>query len=223
LPLGLNPGAINGDKGPTDPKWFCMVGFDHEKSFKDVTEAKALLKRKVPEILRYISEKELEAFAGRTCSHIGRAAICNTFNAGRLVLLGDAGNPFPPVGQGINAALESAMVLDQCLARAEAAGRNPQEALAAFTFEWMPEAQAVSWIAQCVEFGNPWKIGLVVVGVLAGFSALNDAKKATVKWSEVAARAKARQATAASASYLAVGAAALAAALYIGIRIGRSS
>lgn len=216
-------GAINGDKGPKDPKWFCMVGFDHEKKFKDAAEAREFLKRKTPKILRYISDKELEDFCKRTCSHIGRATTCNTFHAGRLVLLGDAGNPFPPVGQGINAALESAMVLDQCLAKAEAAGRDPRDALAAFTKEWLPEAHAVSWIAQRVEFGNMYKMGLVIASSLAKICVLTDAKKSTIKWSEIMAAAKARRAAAARVGYIAIGAAGLAASIYAGFLLGRSS
>lgn len=205
-------GAINGEAGPKDPRWFCMVGFDHEHSFRDAADARAHLKRTVPAILPFISDKEIEAFSRRACSHIGRAATCNTFNAERLVLVGDAGNPFPPVGQGINAALEASMVLDQCLARAESQGQDVRGAAAAFTQAWLPEARAVSWIAQRVEFGNRLKMGLVLGGILGGVSVLSDAKKATVKWSEIAEAAKRRQRLLLYGMYCALGAAALAVA-----------
>eukprot|EP00873_Tetraselmis_striata_P024253 jgi/Tetstr1/444517/TSEL_032396.t1 len=213
-------GAISGDGGPSDPKWFCQVGFSHNKTFADAAEAKAVLHKAVPAILRYVSDSEVAAFSKRSCAHIGRAATCNMLSAGRLVLVGDAGGPFPPVGQGINAALEASMVLDQCLAQAESEGKDVRDAAAAYTKAWLPEAHGVSWIAQRVEFGNPWKMGLVLAAVLGGFSVLNDAKKGDRKWSELARRAQARQAVLINSGYLLLGAAGATAAamLYLKLR-----
>uniref|UniRef100_A0A0G4F5P6 FAD-binding domain-containing protein n=1 Tax=Chromera velia CCMP2878 TaxID=1169474 RepID=A0A0G4F5P6_9ALVE len=216
-------GAINGDNGPKDPKWFCMLGFDRKKKFTDAQEAKQCIQRCCPKILKYVSEKEIEAFSKRECSHIGRAAVCNKFNAGRVVIIGNAGNPFPPVGQGINAALESAMVLDQCLVEAEGAGGEGKGFCWAgdrFTEKWLSEAHGINWIAQRLEFGNTWKMGLVVTAALLGFSVLTDAKKSTMKWSEVARAAKGRQKLLFKSGYALLGAAALGAAFLGGYKLG---
>lgn len=223
--LNIDPpavaGAINGDGGPRDPKWFCQIGFRCKNEFKDVPDAIRYIKKTAPKVLRHVSDKELAAFAKRECVHIGRAVVCNTFNAGRLVLLGDAGNPFPPVGQGINAALESAMVLDQCLATADSQGRDFAWAGAKFTETWLPEAHAVSWIAQRVESGNLWKMGLVVLAVLLRISLLSDAKKDNLKWSVVADAAKARQAMGFRVARRLAQAAVLGLTFFAGYKIGK--
>ena len=43
------------------------------------------------------------------------------------MLLGDAAAPFPPVGQGVNAAMEAATVLDDCIGRAFRAAAQATE------------------------------------------------------------------------------------------------
>ena len=48
--------------------------------------------------------------------HVGKTKTCSRYHSGRVIVLGDAGAPFPPVGQGVNAAMEAATVLDQCIA-----------------------------------------------------------------------------------------------------------
>ena len=42
-----------------------------------------------------------------TSYHVGQSATCSQLHGGRAVLLGDAAAPFPPIGQGVNAAMES--------------------------------------------------------------------------------------------------------------------
>jgi hypothetical protein len=56
------------------------------------------------------------AFGERTSYHVGQSVTCSKPHGGRAVLLGDAPAPFPAIGQGFNAAMESAVVLDGFLA-----------------------------------------------------------------------------------------------------------
>ena len=71
---------------------------------------------------------------------------------GRNVLLGDAGAPFPPVGQGVNAAMEAAIVLDMCIGLQLGNGGSTADVLEAaakdFTRAWAPEAAAIRTIAR---------------------------------------------------------------------------
>lgn len=171
-----------------------MVGFDHSHEFKSSEEARAHIAKEAPALLNYISDKELESFAKRPCSHIGRAVKCSKLHAGRVALVGDAGNAYPPIGQGINHAMESASVLDKCIADTEEAGKDIAEALALYTKVWLPEAHAINWIAQRVEFGNTWKAILNTVSFLLGISVVQDAKRNDKTWSELAQAAQRRQA-----------------------------
>lgn len=66
-PVMAVAGAINGERGKLDPKWFCQIGFSGEKAFKDKTEAKNFLISSIPKasdtVLRYASDKSIENFA----------------------------------------------------------------------------------------------------------------------------------------------------------------
>lgn len=65
------------------------------------------------------------------------------------MLLGDAAAPFPPVGQGVNAAMEAATVLDVALAECTGPdAASVSAALAAFESRWRPEADAMTVIAR---------------------------------------------------------------------------
>ena len=141
-------GAINGDGGPDTPRWFCAVGSKEELSFDSVEEARALFADTCPRVLELAGEECVAAFAERPCFHVGRSLSCSALHAGKVVLLGDAAGPFPPIGQGVNAAMESATVLAECIA---AAGTEPGqllEAAIAYDAEWKPEVDAVSWISE---------------------------------------------------------------------------
>merc|ERR1712061_199681 len=109
--MAANPmmvaGAICGESGPEDPKWFVVTGFPCEKVFKSTQEAEKLLRGTIAS--KFISDEEIKLFAKRPCYPIGKMAILNRFHYKKVILLGDAAAPFPPVGQGINSALESAM------------------------------------------------------------------------------------------------------------------
>jgi hypothetical protein len=58
--------------------------------------------------------------------------VCTALHGGRCVLIGDAGAPFPPVGQGVNAAMEGRSGFHECAAPQRAAERpvrDPTHAL----------------------------------------------------------------------------------------------
>jgi len=130
-PVFCIAGAINGPNNDntllsssisstssSNPKWYCQITFTGSKSFHNRKEVKHFLIQNIPmysKMLRYISDDALDEFVKQPCVPIGKAKRCSTFHCGRVVLIGDAGSPFPPIGQGVNAAMEMAIVLDKCL------------------------------------------------------------------------------------------------------------
>src|SRR3712207_6665125 len=144
-------GAINGDDGPDTPRWFCAIGANRELAFGSAEEARKHLASTCPELLELASDEAIAAFAQRPSYHVGRTLTCSQLHGGKALLLGAAGAPFPPIGQGLNAAMESAIVLDGLV---EAAGADLADVPARFTAAWKPEADAVSWISQQTLFEN---------------------------------------------------------------------
>jgi len=149
--LSLNPlcvaGAVNGKNGKTDPLWFCQVGF---KGLKAATKIKAMTLKELKKyigtesVLRYCSDKELIAFQAREPQSTGKGKVMSTWTQGRCVILGDAAAPFPPIGQGVNAAMEGAMVLDRSLAL----NSDVKDAIAAFEAHWKPQTNAMTKITE---------------------------------------------------------------------------
>ena len=182
LPIVLVVGAISGRKADS-LRWFCSVGSDHELSLNGVEDARALLKQHAPDVLKMVSDDSLASFVTRKTYHIGRMVSCSQLHGGRAVLLGDAGAPFPPIGQGINAAMESAIVLDQCIERFEI--EHLQEAAAQYNKHWKPEADAVTWITRKVTYGKRNHIFRLLLTVPFGINLLSNAKKAEMSYSDV--------------------------------------
>jgi 2-polyprenyl-6-methoxyphenol hydroxylase-like FAD-dependent oxidoreductase len=140
-------GAIRGESATDTSRWFCAIGTSAMQVFLSTEEAEDFLLRCAPRILDLASPERIEAYARRPCYHIGQALSCSQFHGGKAVLLGDAAAGFPPIGQGVNAALESAMVLDQLIGEL---GHSPEALLEAgrrYTGVWKPEADAVSWLS----------------------------------------------------------------------------
>ncbi|MCC7138039.1 MAG: FAD-dependent monooxygenase [Planctomycetes bacterium] len=129
-------GAIRGDAGPGSYRWFCAVGTRRKLAFEDAAAAAKFLEARVPDARRFASDVEVEAFSRRPCYPIGQRLTCSAFHGGRAVLIGDASAAFPPIGQGVNAAMESAMVLYRHL-----------DDTAAYTRAWKPQSDAVSWLS----------------------------------------------------------------------------
>lgn len=181
-------GAINGDTGPGSARWFSMVGVNHKMSFASADEAMKFFRKKAPRVLEYASEASIASFAERECRHIGRRVTCSRLNAGRVILLGDAAAPFSPIGQGINAAMESAIYLDRCIE-----DTSPDDLVRAgerFNRAWKPEADAISWISEQVIFGRVSHILRMVVTAKLGINVVSDAKRSDISYSEAARRGK---------------------------------
>tara|TARA_R110002073_G_scaffold37621_6_gene108392 strand:+ start:4780 stop:6165 length:1386 start_codon:yes stop_codon:yes gene_type:complete len=117
----------------------------------------------------YVSDDETKAYAARDVYHTGRTVECSTLVGNRCVLLGDAGTAFPPVGQGVNAALEAATVLGECLSD-ELKKDIPdiQTATERYNSRWLPEALACAEIANSVVYGSPLNMAkMFLLGALS--------------------------------------------------------
>ncbi len=190
--FNLNPfccaGAVIGDDPEKSFRWFCAVGTNYEQSYDSVEAARQMFKKKAPRVLEMISESSLASFAERKCFHIGKMLSCSQLHGGKAVLLGDAAAPFSPTGQGVNAAMESAMVLDQQLSLDSL--ESLYHSIEAYNKVWKPEADAVSWICRTFEFGNmAQSIRLLITSEL-GISVFTNAKKSDLNYSDVKKQAE---------------------------------
>ncbi|MCV2488091.1 FAD-dependent monooxygenase [Geodermatophilus sp. YIM 151500] len=183
-------GAIRADQDGGPPRWFCAVGTRHELRFASPDDARAWLRRHCPRVLDLASPDAVAAFARRRCYHVGQKLTCSALSAGRCVLIGDAAGPFPPIGQGVNAALESAMVLDRCLERAGATPEGCLAAAALYDRAWGPEVEAVSWISTKMLFENRLHMLRADVTMRLGLNVVGQAKDGATPWSVVAGRAR---------------------------------
>jgi len=187
-PVAAVTGAINGPNGPKDPRWFCQLGFSGFRSFASADEAKKFLIQTQPLLLRYASPARISEFSQRDCLATGKSKRCSSLVSGRVVLLGDAGAPVPPIGQGVNAAMESAMVLDQCLALAQEQGSGPDaivaQAQAHFLTRWTPEADALREIALTVDLSKNYTSKRLLLAGVLGYSGVANAKKEELSYQE---------------------------------------
>lgn len=183
-------GAIVGDHGSNTSRWFCAVGTKAKMEFSSAEDARRFLRERVPRILELASEEKVSAFAQRTCYHIGQKLTCSQLQGGKAVLIGDAAAPFPPIGQGVNAAMESSMALDLCIGQV---GRSPALLLGAaelYNVRWKPEVDAVSWISEKSLFENRFHMLRSMVAMRLGLSIFDQAKSASVPYSEVRRKAE---------------------------------
>ena len=187
-PVAAITGAINGPRGPKDPRWFCQLGFSRYHSFASVDEAKNFLEKTQPLLLRYASPSRIEEFSQRECIATGKSKQCSSLVSGRVVLLGDAGAPVPPIGQGVNAAMESAMVLDQCLAIAQTQSSEPEaivtQAQEHFLARWTPEADALRKIALTVDLSKDHTAKRLLLASALGYSGVTNAKKEELSYEQ---------------------------------------
>ncbi len=214
--FGLPPfqavaGAINGKKGPTDPLWFCQIAFSGSRKFNSFEEAKTFLTKNYPGrknncVINYASEKSIQDFAGQENIATGRAKTCSSFHVGKVVLLGDAASPFPPVGQGVNAAMEMAIVLDGCIGEQLAKINTNSsvkmdqvilEAIQNFTTKWKPEASAISDISfhglnlkafQPAWYGKIKIVWIVLLHKVFNRDAMTNAKREDMSYSQALSR-----------------------------------
>ena len=187
-PVAAITGAVNGPNGPKDPRWFCQLGFSGFRSFSSTDEAEKFLLQTQPLLLRYASPARIAEFSQRDCLATGKSKRCSSLVSGRVVLLGDAGAPVPHIGQGVNAAMESAMVLDQCLALAQEQGSGPDaivaQAQAHFLARWTPEADALREIALTVDLSKSYTSKRLLLASVLGYSGVANAKKEELSYQE---------------------------------------
>ena len=187
-PVAAITGAINGPNGPKDPRWFCQLGFSGLRSFGSTDEAKKFLQQTQPLLLRYASPARISEFSQRSCIATGKSKRSSSLISGRVVLLGDAGAPVPPIGQGVNAAMESAMVLDHCLAlaqqQASEAAAIVAQAQAHFLARWTPEADALREIALTVDLSKSYTSKRLLIAGVLGYSGVANAKKEELSYQQ---------------------------------------
>ena len=183
-------GAIKGDEGSLSPRWFCAIGTKKHIGFSSAEEARRFLQERCPRVLEFTGDGQVEAYAKRTCYHIGRSLNCSQFHGGKAVLIGDAAAPYPPIGQGVNGAMESAMTLDQCISEAGNLPDRLPVAAARYTAVWKPEADAVSWISERSLFENRFHTVRALATSMLGLSIFAQAKSADVPYSEVRRKAE---------------------------------
>jgi 2-polyprenyl-6-methoxyphenol hydroxylase-like FAD-dependent oxidoreductase len=185
-------GAIKGEHGPGSERWFCAVGTRTKLAFASAEEVRQYFRQRCPRILELASEEAIAAFAQRTCYHIGRKLTCSQLYGGKVVLLGDAAGPFPPIGQGVNAAMESAMMLDLCIGEVGYSPTALHEAARRYNAKWKPEVDAVSWISEKSLFENPFHTLRSIIAMKLGLHVAEQAKSADTPYSEVRRQAERR-------------------------------
>lgn len=182
-------GAIMGDEGPQSSRWFCAVGTKREMTYASADEAHRYLQDHAPAVLDYASDEKIAAFANRKCYHIGQKLTCSQLHGGRAVLIGDAAAPFPPIGQGVNAAMESATALDKEIGRHGSGRSELVEAAQAYNAVWKPEADAVSWMSEKSLFENRFHMVRNLIAMKLGADMFEDAKSPTMAYSEAKRKA----------------------------------
>jgi kynurenine 3-monooxygenase len=183
-------GAIPGDEESPGPRWFCGIGTRRPIAFTSPGEARAYLRRNCPRVLDLASDGAVTAFAGRTCYHVGQELTCSRLHGGRAVLLGDAAGPFPPIGQGVNAAMEAAAVLDGCIGQVSPTSAGLADAAARYDAAWKPELDAVSWISEKMLFENRLHTLRANITMRAHRNVIGQAKSSHSSYSEVRERAR---------------------------------
>ena len=192
-PVLLVAGAICGPNGPTEPLWFCQVGTSGTRPhFSSSDEAATFLTGAYKGMSALCSRASIEAYSHRESVPVGRSKACSAMHGGRTVLLGDAGAPFPPIGQGVNAAMEAATVLDTCIGlRLRDSGGSVESLEAAardFTLVWGPEASAATTIARKMEYkANVFSVAKRLMYMRLGVSALHNAKDGDLSYAQALA------------------------------------
>jgi kynurenine 3-monooxygenase len=148
------------------------------------------LQQHCPRLLDLASDAAVTAFADRTCYHIGQKLTCSRLDGGRAVLLGDAAGPFPPIGQGVNAAMEAAVELDRCIGAARPGAAGLVDGAAAYAAAWKPELDAISWISEKMLFENRLHTLRAHLTMRWGINVIGRAKIGELPWSQVRREAR---------------------------------
>ncbi|MEO1286426.1 MAG: NAD(P)/FAD-dependent oxidoreductase [Chloroflexota bacterium] len=185
--MSINPfcvaGAINGETNQDPARWFCAVGSNDEVVYESLADVKQNFQKSASSLLKFASDRSLNHFIQLKSHHIGRQVTCSQLYGGKVVLLGDAAAPFSPIGQGINAAMESAMVFDQCFQGARL--HELQAASHRYNETWLPEAKAVAWISERLVYNKFSHHLRMVITRSLGINVLSNAKKTDLSYSDV--------------------------------------
>lgn len=180
-------GAINGPGGIEDPMWFCAAAYRNDQRYDSVEAVKKHLKRLAPGVLKYCSDDALAAFADLPAQNIGRITSSSQLYAGRVAFLGDAAISYPPIGQGINGAMESAMVLDLALEKHATDSpldtKSVQAALKDYSNAWLPETRAVSWFGRKLNQANRWHVLRALILKALKIPVMDNTKSSTMPYS----------------------------------------
>jgi 2-polyprenyl-6-methoxyphenol hydroxylase-like FAD-dependent oxidoreductase len=155
-------------------------------SFEDADAAHRYLRKACPRVLDLASPKAITEFAHRPCYHIGQKLQCSQLHGETAVLVGDAAGPFPPIGQGVNAAMEAAMVLSESIASAN----DPRTGASNYNGQWKPELDAVSWISEKMLFENRLHTLRANLTMKAGINVIGQAKSSQKSYAQVYADAQ---------------------------------
>ncbi|MEP4486733.1 MAG: NAD(P)/FAD-dependent oxidoreductase [Halioglobus sp.] len=187
-------GAINGPGGKDDPLWFSAVPYPDDHRYDSLESVKQDLEKRCPEVLKYCSDEALTAFANLPAQNIGRITSSTRLYAGRVVFLGDAAISYPPIGQGINGAMESAKILDEALIRRSRVAADIEslvaDALKEYNAQWLPETQAVAWMGRKTNQSNRWHVIRGMVLAFLKLSAMDLIKSSTISYAEAMRRAR---------------------------------
>lgn len=187
-------GAINGPGGKEDPLWFSAVPFPEDTRYESLDAVRKDLGKRCPEVLQYCSDDALSAFADLPAQNIGRITSSSQLYAGKVVFLGDAAISYPPIGQGINGAMESAKVLDEALIRHTTNGSDiksaVQDALIDYNANWLPETKAVAWMGKRTNQANRWHVIRGIALVVLNLSPMDLIKSSTMSYAEAQRRTK---------------------------------
>lgn len=187
--LSLSPftmsGVITDETKPDGVRWLAVIGTKRPLSFSSESEAAAWLRRKVPKAEDHASPQAIGEMSRRRAIPLGRRVTCSSLHGGRAVLIGDAAQTIPPVGQGCNASLESAMVLDECLAA------GPLESFGVrYDAAWKPQTEALAWIGWQMRYEDRMTAVRAILGALMGANIARETKSSTLPYSEVAGTAR---------------------------------
>lgn len=185
-------GAINGPGGKDDPLWFSAVPYSNDHRYSSLADVKKDMQKRCPGILKYCSEEALTAFADLPAQNIGRITSASQLYAGKVVFLGDAAISYPPIGQGINGAMESAKVLDEAMIRHLKPGVDMRVAIKRamhdYNAAWLPETKAVAWMGKRTNQSNRWHIFRAMALAVLNISAMDLIKSSTLSYSEAMRR-----------------------------------
>lgn len=191
------------DQAEMPKKFYVQVGYSNDQPYPNKASAAATLSKvhipksdaahrchgKSVALSHYVSDAELASFANRPVYHTGKTVKCSAIAAQGCALMGDASSAFPPVGQGVNAALEGAAILGKCLVQ-ELSKDQPADdlnlALTNYNQQWLPQAHACADIANTIVIGSFWsKTKLLLQGILSELSGIDFAAAQLAKSSQL--------------------------------------